>query len=188
MFFSPEIAAPYPPNRPGRPSPELTDWNRKRAQQLYAAQRRRNLLHHIGSMVTRRSNRLLRLATALHHQSIKQQHSGGLQTIALDAIRGSENRCEDFDRWFAPLNGITSERWLSVATARLNNVPVPAIEVVQIGDAYFVRDGHHRVSVARALGEDFIEANVLVWEVEPRPMALSATCPPAREYTSSLTI
>jgi hypothetical protein len=49
--------------------------------------------------------------------------------------------------------------------ARDESVPLPPIKLIQVGDCYYVRDGHHRLSVARALGEQFIEAEVTVWEI-----------------------
>jgi hypothetical protein len=90
--------------------------------------------------------------------------------IRLDQIVGSVGRYRDFDRAFLPLSGANSERWkrLDVALNRLEDVP--PIEVFQIGDVYFVRDGNHRVSVARANGLSHIEA--WVTEVET-PVPLS---------------
>ena len=55
----------------------------------------------------------------------------------------------------------TRSRWLSIAVARLNGQAMPAVELIKVGAAYAVRDGHHRISVARALGESFIEAEVV---------------------------
>ena len=69
----------------------------------------------------------------------------------------------DFDAQFRPTQTHSQGRWLSVATARLQGVPLPPVELIQVGDTYFVRDGHHRVSVARALGELDIDAEVRVW-------------------------
>jgi hypothetical protein len=44
-------------------------------------------------------------------------------------------------------------------------VTLPAVDLIQIGDVYFVRDGHHRISVGRAMGQEIIDAEVTVWEV-----------------------
>lgn len=84
----------------------------------------------------------------------------GAQAVPITSIRGSEGRSADFDAAFRPLNEHTRSRWLSVATARLNGTALPRVQLVQIGGAYYVRDGHHRISVARALGEEFVEAEV----------------------------
>jgi hypothetical protein len=54
---------------------------------------------------------------------------------------------------------------LGIATARQRGKPLPPVELIQVGDVYFVRDGHHRISVARALGQRDIGAEVMVWQV-----------------------
>lgn len=164
MFNSPEIASPYPPIGACRPAGDLVDGNRWRAQQLFSSQLHRGLMRRAWSVLTRRVSRLDSLAAMAGARAIRQRHTIGLQTIPLAAICGSENRCRDFDRRFAPLTTLTRERWQNIAAARLNGQTLPAIDVVQIGECYFVRDGHHRVSVARALGEEYIEAEVTVWE------------------------
>ncbi len=91
------------------------------------------------------------------------RHYAGVQTVAIRSIRGSEGRLIDFDAEFRPLHDRTRDRWVSVAAARLRGTRLPPVELIKSGDDYFVRDGHHRISVARALGEEFIEANVTVW-------------------------
>ena len=56
-------------------------------------------------------------------------------------------------------------RWLRVATVRGRDKVLPPVVLVQVGHVYFVRDGHHRISVARALGQLDIEAEVTIWQV-----------------------
>ena len=84
----------------------------------------------------------------------------GRQTIEISRIIGSVGRYRDFDRAFLPLEGANAERWmrLDVAVNELRNLP--PIDVYQIGEVYFVRDGNHRVSVAKANGLDLIDARV----------------------------
>jgi hypothetical protein len=89
----------------------------------------------------------------------------GLQTVPLRDIIGSEGRAADFDSSFAPTADHAKSRWLSVAFARYLGLSLPPVALIRIGQAYFVRDGHHRISVARALGEEDIEAEVIVWDV-----------------------
>lgn len=83
-----------------------------------------------------------------------------LETIPLDKIVGSVNRYTDFSRSFLPLNPADSDRWARVRTRVDTLEGLPPIEVYQVGDVYFVLDGHHRVSVARELGQPTIEAYV----------------------------
>jgi hypothetical protein len=87
----------------------------------------------------------------------------GLREVALDRIVGSEGRTHDFDADFRPTHTDTQDRWIGIAAARRNGIGLPPVDLIQIGDEYFVRDGNHRVSVARALGEATIEAVVTRW-------------------------
>jgi hypothetical protein len=84
----------------------------------------------------------------------------GLQIISLDSIVGTVDRTRDFDRWFRPRSGRTRERWERLARAQRRGEPVPPIDVYRVGELHFVRDGHHRVSVAHALGLRSIDAYV----------------------------
>jgi len=86
----------------------------------------------------------------------------GLQNIYLNDIVGSVGRYHDFNRNFLPLVDNDIHRWASVKTAMVGNSSggVPPISVYKIGDAYFVLDGNHRVSIAKQMGFDQIEAYV----------------------------
>jgi hypothetical protein len=84
----------------------------------------------------------------------------GLQVITLDSIVGSVDRTREFDRRFRPTSGQVRERWQRLALAQRRGESIPPIEVYRIGDMHFVVDGHHRVSVAHALGLKTIDAYV----------------------------
>ena len=86
----------------------------------------------------------------------------GIQSIPLDAIEGTlePSRAQDFDRAFRP-SPRTRDRWLRVWIAGHRGVTLPPIAVVRIGEKYAIRDGHHRVSVARARGAVAIDAIVV---------------------------
>jgi hypothetical protein len=94
----------------------------------------------------------------------------GLHAIAIDSIVGSVDRTRDFDRRFRPTSERVRERWQRLALAHRRGESIPPIEVYRVGDLHFVSDGHHRVSVAHALGVTTIDAYVT--EVQTR---LSAT-------------
>ena len=85
----------------------------------------------------------------------------GLREIPLEAISGTvePNRAAQFDREFRPAS-LTRSRWQSVWLAAQRGTLLPPISVVPVGDAYAIRDGHHRVSVARARGALTIDAIV----------------------------
>ena len=85
----------------------------------------------------------------------------GLQSIPVKKIIGSENRYRDFSSAFFPKNPILRRRWENIEAAKLDDVILPPISVYKLGDWYFVRDGNHRVSVARALGQEYIDADVV---------------------------
>jgi hypothetical protein len=84
----------------------------------------------------------------------------GLRTIPLDSIVGSVGRTREFDKRFRPTSSRTRPRWERIADAQRRGQDMPPISVYRVGDMHFVRDGHHRVSVARAQGRDDIDAYV----------------------------
>lgn len=86
--------------------------------------------------------------------------SRGTQLVPISSIIGSVGRYRDFDRAFLPLSGADRERWKRLDVAFNELQDLPPIDVYKIGDVYFVRDGNHRVSVAKANGLDVIEATV----------------------------
>jgi hypothetical protein len=88
------------------------------------------------------------------------ERSVGLQTIRLDSIVGTVGRSRDFDRDFRPTSNRTRPRWERIANAQRRGKDMPPISVYRVADMHFVRDGHHRVSVARAQGREDIDAYV----------------------------
>jgi hypothetical protein len=88
------------------------------------------------------------------------QRDLGTLVIPIDRIIGSVDKEKDFDREFRPTSDRSRQRWERIAEAHRRGEAMPAIDVYKLGDMYFVEDGHHRVSVARAMGLDLIEANV----------------------------
>jgi hypothetical protein len=84
----------------------------------------------------------------------------GLKTIPLDSIVGTVDRQREFDRAFRPTSGKVRQRWERIAEATRKGQAMPPIDVYRIGELHFVRDGHHRVSVAAELGWDAIDAYV----------------------------
>ena len=85
----------------------------------------------------------------------------GVRVISVDRIVGSTDRWRDCDRAFRPRRGHAAHRWLSVARADSEGTTLPPVQLYQIRNASFVRDGHHRVSVARARGKPCVDAEVV---------------------------
>ena len=122
--------------------------------------RREASLQEIMQLVTRRREELL------PYEEVRRQLKGvegsreELKEIPLDAIVGSVSRYNDFTRSFLPRSAIDRDRWTGVRRIATGSTGIPPIDVYQIGEVYFVQDGHHRVSVARRLGIDPIQAYV----------------------------
>ena len=107
------------------------------------------------------------------------QHDLGLRVVPLDAIVGSVDRAVDFDRGLRPTSARLRSRWERIAAAQRRGEAFPPVSLYKIGDLYFVRDGHHRVSVAKSLGRTDIDAYVV--EVETRlPLARRRSSPTCR--------
>ena len=88
------------------------------------------------------------------------ERSLGLQTVPLDSIVGTVDSRRDFDRRFRPTSSRVRERWERLALAQQRGEAIPPIDVYRIGELHFVKDGHHRVSIAIAHGDKTIEAYV----------------------------
>jgi hypothetical protein len=84
----------------------------------------------------------------------------GLRTIPLARVVGSVDSLRDFDRQFRPTSSRVRERWERLALAERRGESIPPIDVYQVGELYFVIDGHHRVSIAMATGQKMIDAYV----------------------------
>jgi hypothetical protein len=90
-----------------------------------------------------------------------QERDAGLKVVPIDAIVGTVDRTRGFDRHFRPTTPQVRARWERIATAMRRGEAMPPVDLYKVGEAYFVKDGHHRVSVARALGHDVIDARVV---------------------------
>ena len=126
----------------------------------YDQARRRAMFENILSIVSGRSTDLLPFEEVRRQLKARQKIDRGLQMIQLDKIVGSVGRYRDFNRAFLPRDTVDRERWARLDQAFNQLEHIPPIEVYQVGDVYFVRDGNHRVSVARANGITHIEAYV----------------------------
>ena len=115
--------------------------------------------------ITHRSRKLLELSAEMSKVKLAEQHYAGIHAVPIRQIHGSENRAADFDRDFNPLSDRIRQRWTSVFNAWQKDVALPPVDLIQMGDTYFVRDGHHRISVAHTLGQEYIEAAVTLWKI-----------------------
>ena len=113
------------------------------------------------AMITRRPNTLRPFHEARRDHAAVTEVYRGARVVEIRRIVGSTDRAGDFDREFRPRDQATANRWQSVARAHYQGVALPPVQLYQLGDEYYVRDGHHRVSVARAMGGAFIDADVV---------------------------
>lgn len=148
----------------------------EKAQQLYQRAAWKGQAGLVWGKLSGRSRALLSFKTALADQRLAGRHSGGTQVVRVEQICGSVDRTHDFDQNFNPVQAHTEQRWINLAVAWLAGVTLPPVTLIQVGERYFVEDGHHRLSVARALGQSFIDAEVTVWEVWPERQADRAVC------------
>jgi hypothetical protein len=133
------------------------------AGDLYRNQAWKARMRRFWAFITRTSGHLQELCSG---QGGRREGSYvGMREIAIDTICGSEERADDFDNFFRPLASHNRDRWLSVAEARLRGVHMPPVQLIEVGGRYYVRDGHHRISVAKALGESFVDAEVVRWQM-----------------------
>ncbi|APU18980.1 hypothetical protein UA75_04755 [Actinoalloteichus sp. GBA129-24] len=154
---------------PGRPvvrsSPMRRDTGFPRADAEYdfLRVRRRQVLARLAMWLRREPddvNVMLPFDEVLSALGQRGQRRIGLRVLRLDSIVGSVDRTRDFDRRFRPTSARVRERWERLALARRRGESVPPIDVYRIGDLHFVKDGHHRVSVALAQGLETIDAYV----------------------------
>jgi hypothetical protein len=127
------------------------DFNRARGKAI---------LSQIQHFLNNDRNRLLSLYDVKEILKPKNETYRGMQMVPINLIVGSEGRYRDFNKFFLPNADYLKARWTRVDEARINDVILPSIQLYEIGGVYFVRDGNHRVSVARTQGTEIIDAEV----------------------------
>ena len=131
-----------------------------RVQADFARARSRAFLNDIFGFLSGRPKRLLSYDQVKEKLRIGGPIYRGVRTVEIARIVGSVNRYADFDRAFLPTHNRIANRWQNIDRAFYEDVGLPPVVLYKVGDVYFVVDGHHRVSVARQQGQEFIEAEV----------------------------
>jgi len=126
----------------------------------YQRARWRALFRGILARLSGRQNRLLSFEEVKQSLNLGGPVYRGTRPAPVAQIIGSVDRYRDFDRAFLPAQGHTAHKWKSIARAFYDDVGLPPVRLYKVGEAYFVLDGHHRVSVARDQGVDTIDAEV----------------------------
>jgi hypothetical protein len=137
--------------------------------------RRRARLRALGARLRREStsNRLLSFDDVRRELVANNRLQRGTRVVEVDQIVGSVGRWRDFDRSFLPARASVGQKWKRIDRAFQRSEDLPPVELYEIGDAYFVVDGHHRVSVARYHDVPTVEAAV----AEFRPKLPAAPVP-----------
>ena len=117
--------------------------------------------------VLHRPDHLYDLDTLKRALSVRGSFYSGIQVVGISSILGSEGRSADFDMDFLPTSEAVRERWVNMAIMHLSRIPLPPVQLIRIGEAYFVRDGHHRISVSRIFGQIAMDAEVIAWKTSP---------------------
>ncbi len=143
--------------RSGQSQDPLSD--RKAAVTAFNRARKKASRRALLARLTRRSRQLQQYGAKSRPSG--QQGAHGIQSVALDEVIGSEGRSRDFDAQFWPLKEHNRDRWVNIAVAMASGKPLPPVQLVQTAGGYIVRDGHHRLSVARAFGRAVIEAEIV---------------------------
>jgi hypothetical protein len=105
----------------------------------------------------------------------------GMSIVEVEKIKGSVGRCEDFDASFLPLKVDMAHRWGRIDRAYHKGDELPAVSLYKIGEAYFVWDGNHRVSVAKYHGVATIDAEVVELRGQMRPDVGQRVAPSRQE-------
>src|ERR1700716_2549162 len=159
-----------------------------RARTDFETARIQAFLRDAGAVIRGDTRPLLSFDEVRRAARLEGQSYRGLKDVPIAQIRGSVGRPNDFDASFLPVRPQMRQRWAQLDAAMRRGEAVPPIEVYHLGDVYFVKDGHHRVSVARHLGWKTIPARVI--EVRTRAPLTgdmdAAALLQAREYVDFL--
>jgi hypothetical protein len=143
--------------------PADTGFPRADVENDFLRARRRQVLARIANRLRREPddvNLIIPFDEVVSALGWRGERSLGLQVIRLDTVVGSVDSLRDFDRKFRPTTARVRERWERLALAQRRGEAIPPIEVYRIGSLHFVKDGHHRVSIALASGQKTIDAYV----------------------------
>jgi hypothetical protein len=135
----------------------------EQSERDFSRARRRAFLRRIGAYLRRDpgSNQLLSFEEVKDALGAVSQVYLGMREVPVEKIVGSVGRHRDFDRAFLPSKPDLGTRWRRIDEIMHSAEELPPVSLYKIGDAYFVQDGNHRVSVARQQGVEMIDAEVI---------------------------
>ena len=143
-----------------------SDAFRFQAQEDFSRARNKAWINEMQNIMHPDKKRLLSLNDVKKILKPKNEVYIGLKTVPIKKIVGSEGRYNDFDNHFLPRSNELKQRWVNIDQAHLSDIVLPPIQLYELGGLYFVRDGNHRVSVAKTQGVEFIDAEVISLQSE----------------------
>lgn len=138
----------------------MSDIINERVRADFQRARFKSFINQAFSLISGKKNNLLSYDEIKETLKIGGPIYRGVKTVKVSQIIGSLNRYHEFDSAFLPKEDELATRWQKVDRAFYEDIHLPPIVLYKVGEIYFVVDGHHRVSVAREQGQDFIEAEV----------------------------
>jgi hypothetical protein len=144
----------------------MSDFIRNQAEEDFTRARNKALFNEIQNFLNPDKSRLLSFHDVKKILKPKNEVYAGMKTVPIQKIVGSEGRYQDFDNHFLPKTSNLRQRWERVDEAHLSDIVLPPIQLYEIGGLYFVRDGNHRVSVSKAQGVQYIDAEVISLQTE----------------------
>jgi len=138
----------------------------QRATEDFSRARGRAILSQLQHFLNTDRDRLLSFGDVKDILKPKNEVYMGNRTVPINLVVGSEGRYHDFTKYFLPKREHMRSRWQRVDEAHHRDIILPPILLYEIGGVYFVRDGNHRVSVAKTQGVEFIDAEVISLSTE----------------------
>jgi len=150
----------------------------RKALDLYHSARTSAHIHELWAKLTGKSYRLMAFPEVY---DVVNCYDLGHQTVEINKIKGSEGRTSDYDDAFRPLKNNGKDRWVRTAMQVWLGAGLPPVELIQVKDTYFVRDGHNRISTMLALGCKYVDAHVTClvtsFSLKRKPRPVRATAP-----------
>jgi len=170
--------------------PEVNSQDYMQGVNAFQTARQRAFWSDLFSLIRGKPAELLSFDEIKQRLRLREENYGGLRIVPLNRIVGSVGRYHEFTAGFLPKRGDMQDRWSRVYAVTAGPVGVPPVELYKVGEVYFVRDGNHRVSVARQLGSTTIEAHVteLPTSIELHPGMTNEELDSAEAYARFLDI
>jgi hypothetical protein len=148
-------------------SASVNQVNSNQAVALFWQTSSRGWFYRLWARMTHRATRLLDLDDTMQCNQVQNSTYAGLKAVCIACIKGTLGKSDVFDAAFHPVKESSRSRWLGIALENLRGRVLPPVDLVDVDGTYYVRDGHHRISVASSLGQAYIEAEITKMTLTP---------------------